>query len=236
MAELDSGEWAASLRRARRALRAGADARRLGRERDGRRQRPAAAGARWRRRRPGPGSPRCCRPRRVRSSRRRPPSSRAAGARRGQQPTLPLDGVLVVDATKFLAGPFGGLVLQDLGARVVKVDPPGGEDFRTVAGGVVLRAEPRQGPGLHRPQGRGRARRVHRAGAPSRRAGREHEPPGGRRAAARPRRPARRQPGPRALSHRRVGRGTARRHARLRPAAPGPQRPDGRPGRGRAPR
>ena len=49
-------------------------------------------------------------------------------------PTLPLDGVLVVDATKFLAGPFGGLVLQDLGARVVKVDPPGGEDFRTVAG------------------------------------------------------------------------------------------------------
>jgi crotonobetainyl-CoA:carnitine CoA-transferase CaiB-like acyl-CoA transferase len=47
--------------------------------------------------------------------------------------TLPLDGVLVVDATKFLAGPFGCLVLQDLGARVVKVDPPGGEDFRTVA-------------------------------------------------------------------------------------------------------
>jgi crotonobetainyl-CoA:carnitine CoA-transferase CaiB-like acyl-CoA transferase len=47
--------------------------------------------------------------------------------------TLPLDGVLVVDATKFLAGPFGCLVLQDLGARVVKVDPPGGEEFRTVA-------------------------------------------------------------------------------------------------------
>jgi crotonobetainyl-CoA:carnitine CoA-transferase CaiB-like acyl-CoA transferase len=42
--------------------------------------------------------------------------------------------VVVVDATKFLAGPFGCLVLQDLGARVVKVDPPGGEDFRTVAG------------------------------------------------------------------------------------------------------
>jgi crotonobetainyl-CoA:carnitine CoA-transferase CaiB-like acyl-CoA transferase len=41
--------------------------------------------------------------------------------------------MLVVDATKFLAGPFGCLVLQDLGARVVKVDPPGGEDFRTVA-------------------------------------------------------------------------------------------------------
>jgi crotonobetainyl-CoA:carnitine CoA-transferase CaiB-like acyl-CoA transferase len=49
-------------------------------------------------------------------------------------PSLPLDGVLVVDATKFLAGPFGCLVLQDLGARVVKVDPPGGEEFRGVAG------------------------------------------------------------------------------------------------------
>ena len=48
--------------------------------------------------------------------------------------TLPLDGMLVVDATKFLAGPFGCLVLQDLGARVVKVDPPGGEEFRAVAG------------------------------------------------------------------------------------------------------
>jgi len=47
---------------------------------------------------------------------------------------LPLDGVLVVDATKYLAGPFGCLVLQDLGARVVKVDPPGGEEFRAVAG------------------------------------------------------------------------------------------------------
>ena len=50
-----------------------------------------------------------------------------------RRPTLPLDGLLVVDASKFLAGPFGSLVLQDLGARVVKVDPPGGEDFRNVA-------------------------------------------------------------------------------------------------------
>lgn len=47
--------------------------------------------------------------------------------------TRPLDGLLVVDATKYLAGPFGCLVLQDLGARVVKVDPPGGEEFRAVA-------------------------------------------------------------------------------------------------------
>ncbi|HEU5308511.1 MAG TPA: CoA transferase, partial [Acidimicrobiia bacterium] len=56
-----------------------------------------------------------------------------AEASNGGATALPLEGLLVVDATKFLAGPFGCLVLQDLGARVVKVDPPGGEDFRTVA-------------------------------------------------------------------------------------------------------
>jgi crotonobetainyl-CoA:carnitine CoA-transferase CaiB-like acyl-CoA transferase len=63
------------------------------------------------------------------------PAGRVEASDGGEEPaSLPLDGVLVVDATKFLAGPFGCLVLQDLGARVVKVDPPGGEDFRSVAG------------------------------------------------------------------------------------------------------
>jgi crotonobetainyl-CoA:carnitine CoA-transferase CaiB-like acyl-CoA transferase len=61
------------------------------------------------------------------------PETERAAASEGGEAALPLDGTLVVDATKFLAGPFGCLVLQDLGARVVKVDPPGGEDFRTVA-------------------------------------------------------------------------------------------------------
>ena len=61
------------------------------------------------------------------------PKTARAESSEGGEAALPLDGILVVDATKFLAGPFGCLVLQDLGARVVKVDPPGGEDFRTVA-------------------------------------------------------------------------------------------------------
>jgi crotonobetainyl-CoA:carnitine CoA-transferase CaiB-like acyl-CoA transferase len=61
------------------------------------------------------------------------PKTERAEVSEGGEAALPLDGMLVVDATKFLAGPFGCLVLQDLGARVVKVDPPGGEDFRTVA-------------------------------------------------------------------------------------------------------
>jgi crotonobetainyl-CoA:carnitine CoA-transferase CaiB-like acyl-CoA transferase len=60
-------------------------------------------------------------------------SARDAAAT-GDRATLPLDGLVVIDATKFLAGPFGCLVLQDLGATVIKVDPPGGEDFRAIAG------------------------------------------------------------------------------------------------------
>jgi crotonobetainyl-CoA:carnitine CoA-transferase CaiB-like acyl-CoA transferase len=42
--------------------------------------------------------------------------------------------MVVVDATKFVAGPFASLLLQDFGATVIKVDPVGGEDFRAVAG------------------------------------------------------------------------------------------------------
>ena len=45
----------------------------------------------------------------------------------------PLDGVLVVDLTRILAGPFATLVLSDLGARVIKVEVPGrGDDARRI--------------------------------------------------------------------------------------------------------
>jgi CoA:oxalate CoA-transferase len=37
---------------------------------------------------------------------------------------------LVVDLSRILAGPFCGMVLADLGARVVKVEPPEGDDAR----------------------------------------------------------------------------------------------------------
>ena len=43
---------------------------------------------------------------------------------------LPLRGVKVVDASSFLAGPFGGALLADWGAEVVKVEPPGGDPYR----------------------------------------------------------------------------------------------------------
>jgi crotonobetainyl-CoA:carnitine CoA-transferase CaiB-like acyl-CoA transferase len=45
--------------------------------------------------------------------------------------TGPLDGVLVVDLTRALAGPHAGMMLADLGARVIKVENPGsGDDTR----------------------------------------------------------------------------------------------------------
>ena len=43
----------------------------------------------------------------------------------------PLDGLLVVDLTRALAGPHAGMMLADLGARVIKVETPGdGDDTR----------------------------------------------------------------------------------------------------------
>lgn len=42
----------------------------------------------------------------------------------------PLDGIQILDLTRILAGPYATMLLADLGAEVVKVEPPGGDDSR----------------------------------------------------------------------------------------------------------
>ncbi|MEU3985562.1 CaiB/BaiF CoA-transferase family protein [Streptomyces sp. NPDC026672] len=43
----------------------------------------------------------------------------------------PLSGVLVADFSRILAGPYATMLLADMGADVVKVEGPGGDDTRT---------------------------------------------------------------------------------------------------------
>ena len=46
--------------------------------------------------------------------------------------SLPLEGVRVVEYAQYVAGPLCGVLLADLGADVVKVEPPGGDGYRYV--------------------------------------------------------------------------------------------------------
>ena len=96
---------------------------------------------------------------------------RAAGS--GAAGSGPLAGMLVLDFATWLAGPFGTSLLADMGARVIKIESPAGDDARHVPRrpGPHL---PGQGEPGHRPEERGRPRGRAAAGRPGRRGHAQH--------------------------------------------------------------
>jgi crotonobetainyl-CoA:carnitine CoA-transferase CaiB-like acyl-CoA transferase len=48
------------------------------------------------------------------------------------EPSGPLADITIIDCTMALAGPFGAAILADLGANVIKVEPPDGDVARSV--------------------------------------------------------------------------------------------------------
>src|SRR6201990_1502741 len=49
-------------------------------------------------------------------------------------PNLPLTGVRVVEMTHMVMGPTFGMVLAQLGAEIIKVEPPAGDKTRSLGG------------------------------------------------------------------------------------------------------
>src|SRR5690606_32409357 len=55
---------------------------------------------------------------------------KADGLQAEEFPPSAFTGIRVLDFTRAQQGPFGTLLLCDMGADVIKVEPPGGEDGR----------------------------------------------------------------------------------------------------------
>jgi crotonobetainyl-CoA:carnitine CoA-transferase CaiB-like acyl-CoA transferase len=74
----------------------------------------------------------------------RPPRA-ASGA---GEAAAPLDGVRVLDLGTVIAGAHGGGVLANLGADVIKIEPPEGDPFRSDGGGFMAYNRGKRGLGM----------------------------------------------------------------------------------------
>jgi len=59
-------------------------------------------------------------------------ASRPSFRLEGPTPGRPLEGIVSIELAMHLAGPFSGALLADLGARVIKVEPLGGDPLRSM--------------------------------------------------------------------------------------------------------
>jgi crotonobetainyl-CoA:carnitine CoA-transferase CaiB-like acyl-CoA transferase len=84
--------------------------------------------------RPGASNPRAPQARPV-AWPARPPAA-AARAHAAPVPLRPLGDLLVLELATWVATPLAATLLAELGARVIKIEPPGGEPFRQVKHGV----------------------------------------------------------------------------------------------------
>ncbi len=64
------------------------------------------------------------------------------------KPVGPLSGLLVLDLSAYIAGPYGCSLLADQGAEVIKIEPPGGDNLRNYPS--TLAAESRAFIGVNR--------------------------------------------------------------------------------------
>src|SRR5439155_10391175 len=62
--------------------------------------------------------------------------------------TGPLAGIKVLDLSAYIAGPYGCALLADLGAEVIKIEPPAGDNLRKYPS--TLAAESRAFLGVNR--------------------------------------------------------------------------------------
>ena len=100
-----------------------------------------------------------------------------------------LDGILVIDQTPVMAGPACSMLLADMGADVIKIEPPEGEASRKqggeiapgVAAAFVAINRNKRGMTLELKQSEGGARRL-RPHRPGHERDHERDGPSGRRA------------------------------------------------------